>query len=347
MVQGQVKLSALEASWVSGTHKAQQREIEMNKIVSCMSIGVVCFLIAPTQSMATGRAGQSPNPATCSAPEYRQFDFWAGAWDAFDLDNPTMPVARAQVDRILDGCVLREDYQGTDGHKGQSFTIYDATRKLWHQTWVTNRGELLWIEGTMQDGAIVLSGVDRAADGKERKVRGAWKPVTGGVSEAAVTSTDGGKTWKPWFDLIFRPAARGTESDTSRHENTKTKDQAIIAALDTEYQAAVKKNDATTMDRILADDFVLVTGSGKTYSKADLLDEARSGSILYEHQEDSEQTVRVWGDFAVITAKLWEKGTNNGKPFDYTAWFSDTYVRTPAGWRYVFAQSSLPLPNPH
>lgn len=29
--------------------------------------------------------------------------------------------------------------------------------------------------------------------------------------------------------------------------------------------------------RTLPDDFVLVTGSGKTYSKADLLEEARSG----------------------------------------------------------------------
>jgi len=37
-----------------------------------------------------------------------------------------------------------------------------------------------------------------------------------------------------------------------------------VAALDTEYQAAVKANDVATMDRILADDFVLVTGLGKT-----------------------------------------------------------------------------------
>jgi hypothetical protein len=37
-------------------------------------------------------------------------------------------VADVQVDAILDGCVLREDYQDTDGPKGQSFTIYHATR---------------------------------------------------------------------------------------------------------------------------------------------------------------------------------------------------------------------------
>ena len=123
-------------------------------------------------------------------------------------------------------------------------------------------------------------------------------------------------------------------------------DRSLVAALDSQYQTAVKKNDVAAMDRILADDFVLVTGSGKTYTKADLLEEARSARMVYEHQEDSAQTVRVWGDAAVITAKLWEKGTENGKPFDYTLWFTDIYVRTATGWRYVFGHSSLSLPKP-
>ena len=127
---------------------------------------------------------------------------------------------------------------------------------------------------------------------------------------------------------------------------TTSEDQKTVAALDTQYQAAVKTNDAATMDRILADDFVLSTGSGKKYTKQDLLSEARSGAVQYQHQEDTEQTVRVWGDTAVVTAKLWEKGTEHGKPFDYTVWFSDTYVRTSQGWIYVFGQSSLPLPKP-
>lgn len=48
-------------------------------------------------------------------------------------------------------------------------------------------------------------------------------------------------------------------------------DQKAVAALDTKYQAAVKNNDASTMDRILANDFVVVLGTGKLYSKSDLL----------------------------------------------------------------------------
>lgn len=270
---------------------------------------------------------------SCSSPEYRQFDFWAGEWDAYDFGTPSK-AAHVQVDRILGDCVLREDYQGVDGAHGESFTIYDASRKIWHQSWVTNRGHLLVIEGKFHEGEMVLTGSNPAAS-VPTLVRGTWKPVDGGVREIGVTSTDGGKTWKPWFDLMFRPAANSGHDD----------DKKTVAALDTEYQQAVKQNDAATMDRILADDFVLVTGSGKTYNKADLLEEARSGRVSYIHQEDTRQTVRVWGDTAVVTAKLWEQGTDSGTPLDRTVWFSDTYVRTPAGWRYVFGQLSLPLPN--
>ena len=122
-------------------------------------------------------------------------------------------------------------------------------------------------------------------------------------------------------------------------------DDKAVAALDKEYQEAVKNNDVATMDRILADDFVLVTGLGKTYTKADLLEEARSKRVIYERQEDSNQKVRVWGDTAVVTALLWAKGTEDGKPFDYKLWFSDIYLRTQNGWRYVLAQASTRLPN--
>jgi hypothetical protein len=150
-------------------------------------------------------AAEPAKTAPCSAPPFQQFDFWVGDWDAFDVGKPTIPVARTRVTRILDGCVLLEVYEGANGHIGQSFSIYDASRKVWHQSWVTNRGELLIIEGGIRAGDMVLSGADRTKDGKTRKVRGTWKPVEGGVSEAAVSSTDGGKSWKPWFDLVFRP----------------------------------------------------------------------------------------------------------------------------------------------
>ena len=143
--------------------------------------------------------------------------------------------------------------------------------------------------------------------------------------------------------LMIIALALGTATDlnASSEEDAKT-----VAALDTKYQAAVKSNDAATMDQILADDFVLVNGRGKVSSKADLIESARKKEITYERQDEEPgtQKVRVWGDTAVVTALLWIKAVQGVKPVDYKLWFSDTYVRTPTGWRYVFGQASLPLP---
>ena len=127
-------------------------------------------------------------------------------------------------------------------------------------------------------------------------------------------------------------------------------DRRVVAALDTEYQAAVERNDADTMARILHPDMILVVGMGAVYTRDDLVRSARDRVIEYEHQVEDEgtQIVRLYGDnTAIVTARLWLKGTpREGDAFDRRLWFSDTYVRTPDGWRYAFGQASLSLPPP-
>jgi ketosteroid isomerase-like protein len=137
--------------------------------------------------------------------------------------------------------------------------------------------------------------------------------------------------------LALLPAATLRASDAH--------DRETVAALDTKYQRAVEQNDARTMAEILADDFTLVEGDGKRSTKADLVDDAKSGKTHYEHQEDSQRTVVVSGDTAVVTALLWAQGIEDGVKVDYRQWFTDVYVRTPKGWRYLYAQSSLSLPT--
>ena len=303
---------------------------------NCLRTGL--FLLAAWCSLISmvnrcAHATTDPSPIACAAPLYHAFDFWIGDWDVFEVGNP-MKVAHARIDSILNGCVLREDYRASDGHEGQSFTIYDSTRDVWHQTWVTSQGELLEIEGKSENGQIVLSGKNQ----KGEMVRGTWKPVSGEVHEVAVKSGDGGRTWQPWFDLGFR--SHEAEGTAARPHDNEENEKQIVAGLDAQYQEAVKQNDAATMDRILADDFILVTSSGKTFRKSDLLDEAKNQRRIYEHQEDTDKTVRMWGDTAIVTANLWEKGTEDGKPFEHKLWFSDVYRRTPKGWQYIFAQSA-------
>jgi hypothetical protein len=124
---------------------------------------------------------------------------------------------------------------------------------------------------------------------------------------------------------------------------------AIVAGLDTEYQAAVERNDWQTMDRILHPAFTLVLGDGKTYNRDNLIEAAREKKFEFEKQVEmpGTQVVRLYGDdTAVVTALLWLKGRrmSDASTFEYKLWFSDTYVRTKDGWRYAFGQASLRLP---
>jgi len=144
------------------------------------------------------------------------------------------------------------------------------------------------------------------------------------------------------FSLLLAAALTSSSVSAAPEE-----DKAAVAALDLEYQAAVKRNDAAMMDRILHPQYYLVLGGGKVVSREALIASARNKDVVYEVQDEEPgtQTVRIWGDTAVVTAKLWIKGTAGGKPMDLKLWFSDTYVRTPEGWKYAFAQASLPLPQ--
>jgi uncharacterized protein (TIGR02246 family) len=124
-------------------------------------------------------------------------------------------------------------------------------------------------------------------------------------------------------------------------------ESSIVANLDTTYQAAVERNDADAMAAILHEDMILVLGDGKVLTGRQLVEAARTRSITYERQvEDAgTQTVRMFGDTAIVTARLWLKGVRkDGTPIDRRLWFSDTYVRTTQGWKYAFGQASLALP---
>ena len=134
------------------------------------------------------------------------------------------------------------------------------------------------------------------------------------------------------------PFAALASNDIARH----------IAELDEKYQQAVKRNDARTMAEIVHDDFTLVNGKGVVVKKDALLASAREELVRYQQQDviDNSRTVRVAGDTAVITAKLWLKGElKKGGHLDKVLWFSDTYVKTPQGWKYFFGQASLALPE--
>src|SRR6185312_7989697 len=149
---------------------------------------------------------QAASPAAhCTTPAYRQFDFFRGDWDTYDAADSTQIIARNHVTRMLDGCAIREVYTQNHGLSGESFSMYDSSRHVWHQSWVTNRGQLLLMDGDLKGADMIFTATVTAGDGTLSLLRGTWIPQHGSVRETAVRSTDGGKNWKPVFDIVFRP----------------------------------------------------------------------------------------------------------------------------------------------
>jgi len=137
------------------------------------------------------RAHTPPTP--CGSAEHHQFDFWIGHWDVF-LPNGNK-AGEKRIEAIKGGCALLEQWTGTRGPTGKSLNIYDALRRVWHQTWVDSTGGLLLLEGTWTGGRMVLSSSVQPIQ------RITWSPQPdGGVRQLWESSSDGGKTWSTAFD---------------------------------------------------------------------------------------------------------------------------------------------------
>ena len=165
------------------------------------ALAALLFAAAPVQAQDAAPAA-APR---CAAPEFRQFDFWLGEWDVFRPDGQRAGTNR--ITREMGGCVLHESYDGQQGYHGESFNIWDASRGVWHQTWVDNGGTLLRLEGGFRDGSMRMSGETMGADGGTVTHRITWSRLAGEparVRQLWESSSDGGVTWSVVFDGEYR-----------------------------------------------------------------------------------------------------------------------------------------------
>ena len=157
---------------------------------------------------AAQTAAPAPPPPACSGPEHRQFDFWVGDWNVSQTGQSS-EVARSRVERLFQGCVIRETWMPARGGGGGSLNHFDAGQGRWHQTWIDSGNNRVIFEGGLVDGDMVLTGFWRNANGpgKDGLVRMTYSQLDGGaVRQFGQISTDHGLTWSDFFDLTYRPS---------------------------------------------------------------------------------------------------------------------------------------------
>jgi hypothetical protein len=183
-------------------------EHSSRRIRTTLAVIAIACVMPAVASTASG----TPSPSRCTGPEYRQFDFWIGDWDTFEVDDRNgRSIARARIRPIVGGCALHELYEQSDGLIGDSILTFDPVRRQWNQTWVTNRGSNMVLWGEQRDGAVVLEGEVHLHDGSAILQRITWRAEGDAVRETAVLSRDGGERWEPAFDVLFRKRAEPDE----------------------------------------------------------------------------------------------------------------------------------------
>jgi hypothetical protein len=157
-------------------------------------------------SEVTSAVAQNP----CNRPEFRQFDFWIGNWEAFGPKGKK--AGDSKISLILDSCVILEEWTSATAqqglvYSGKSFSSYNTATRQWQQTWTDNTGntiEFLRGEGT---GSKIILYADKVTGSKGEIFmrRLTFTRLSDDkVRQFGERSDDSGKTWTTEYDLEYR-----------------------------------------------------------------------------------------------------------------------------------------------
>ncbi len=84
-------------------------------------------------------------------------------------------------------------------------------------------------------------------------------------------------------------------------------EQSIKAMTEQVNQAALK-GDVATLDKLYVDDYIAINILGRARTKAEVLEDLKSGKVKFEAIEVTETKVRVYGDTALVNSTANIKG---------------------------------------
>src|SRR4029453_11165886 len=102
---------------------------------------------------------------------------------------------------------------------------------------------------------------------------------------------------------------------TCRLSLAETTDEKDVLQFEREACKAFLDADVTALERVLTPEFTLTLSNGVVSTRADEINELRTGKIHYDIFENYDMLARLYGnDTAVVLGKTRVKGTADGKP---------------------------------
>ena len=114
-----------------------------------------------------------------------------------------------------------------------------------------------------------------------------------------------------------------------------------LLKLDNEWNEAYPRRDVSTLDRIIADDWVCVDGAVLVINKSQLLARVESRTAFPDPHKFDEISLRIFGDTAIVTGRLSGTRRDDEGTFYLEQRYTRVYVKRNERWQSVATQVTV------
>ena len=125
--------------------------------------------------------------------------------------------------------------------------------------------------------------------------------------------------------------------------NDQKEAERYIVESERRWAESVATGDSSTVERILADDFLGVDPKGARYDKTKMIADTRNAQQYFVSNRLNEVKVRFYGDTAIAQGdESWQRRTGERGRFVWT----DTWIRRNGRWQIVAAEDLIAPESP-
>ena len=232
---------------------------------------------------------------------------------------------------IMDGQFILDEYQekSPEGNvmHGVSLVGYDPVKKCFVSRDCMSDGSTSVAEFTIEErtrkdhititsktGEILLARVTGEYSRDWKRMEATWEG-----------STDNGKTWQHWCSLVSEKTGDGGN------------DEQELIRLQHEWSRVEVAGDVRTLDRLLADEYVLTLSDGTPVPKAKYLRDVQSEDTRSTAMAVENPTVRLYGDMALVKGIVKWTEPSGKKHEDL---FHETWLKRDGRWQCLATHES-------
>lgn len=115
---------------------------------------------------------------------------------------------------------------------------------------------------------------------------------------------------------------------------------ADLAKAATDFDLGQVKGDAAILERVLADDYLLLNSQDKREDKAQFIADYTAKGFTMEPFAIDDQVILVWADGAVLGGAVTMKGMSDGKPYSVRIRFSDIWAKRGGKWQVIYTHAN-------